>query len=167
MPGSVVEFVSHCRQPSAHVGGVREVGLFPEVFSSYPQSHSAMTNGSLQGRFIRHIIAYHDGPPALEDGQTQQRFQRRALGDVPRDHLDDVAARAEDEVIRTASNDSFQRRFELRLDRRREAVVYGNRVDLGFYDDARCKLTQPAHRSGHSRIHRSNRQQHVAVPFSP
>jgi hypothetical protein len=45
--------------------------------------------------------------------------------------------------------------------------VYGNRVDLRFYYDARCKLTQPAHRSGHSRIHRSNRQQHVAVPFGP
>jgi hypothetical protein len=75
-----------------------------------------MTNGSLQSGFIRHIIPYHDGPPLLEDGQTQHRFQRRALEDVPRDHLDDVAARAEDEVIRTARNDSFQRRYELLLD---------------------------------------------------
>ena len=45
--------------------------------------------------------------------------------------------------------------------------MYGDRIDFGFHDDARCKVTQSAHRSGHFRIDRSNRQQHLAVPFCP
>ena len=90
------------------------------------KTQSAMADRSRQRGFVRHIVAHHDGAAPLEGGEGHQRINRGTLGQVPWHHLNDATARAKDEVIRTASDDAFQRGLDLWFDRRRQPVVDGD-----------------------------------------